>query len=93
VQEFEKISANPASIGELKRGWLSKPNLGNYGMNYKLRAGIALSDPEVGYYRCWFRTAMAIFSTAGRNTKSPLPKINSHPQVHSGPSPIIKITF
>jgi hypothetical protein len=40
--DFEKIAADPASIGVLKDGWLiPNPNLGNYGTDYKLRAGIS----------------------------------------------------
>ena len=54
--DFEKIAANPASIGDLKGGWLiPNPNLGNYGTDYKLRAGIAFVGfganlPQDGYY-------------------------------------------
>jgi hypothetical protein len=40
--EFEKIYADPASIGGLKNGWvIPNANLGNYGTDYKLRAGIS----------------------------------------------------
>src|ERR1700720_3619854 len=55
-RDFEKIAANPASIGDLKGGWLiPNPNLGNYGTDYKLRAGIAFVGfganlPQDGYY-------------------------------------------
>ena len=54
--EFEKIYADPASIGGLKNGWvIPSPNLGNYGTDYKLRAGISFVGfganlPEDGYY-------------------------------------------
>jgi hypothetical protein len=54
--EFDKIAANPASIGDLKQGWLiPNPHLGNYGTDYALRAGIAFVGfganlPEDGYY-------------------------------------------
>ena len=34
-REFEKISADPSSIGELKNGWaIPAPNTGNYGTDY-----------------------------------------------------------
>jgi hypothetical protein len=55
-REFEKIAKDPASIGKLKNGWLiPNPNLGNYGTDYKLRAGISFVGfganlPEDGYY-------------------------------------------
>jgi hypothetical protein len=54
--EFDKIAANPASIGDLRVGWLiPNPHLGNYGTDYTLRAGIAFVGfganlPEDGYY-------------------------------------------
>ena len=55
-RDFEKIAADPASIGVLKDGWLiPNPHLGNYGTDYKLRAGISFVGfganlPEDGYY-------------------------------------------
>jgi hypothetical protein len=54
--EFAKIAANPASIGDLKNGWVI-PNAatGNYGTNYRLRAAISFVGfganlPEDGFY-------------------------------------------
>jgi hypothetical protein len=53
---FDKIAADPASIGDNKQGWLiPNPHLGNYGTDYQLRAGIAFVGfganlPEDGYY-------------------------------------------
>jgi hypothetical protein len=55
-KDFDKISADPASIGHLKDGWLiPNPHLGNYGTDYKLRAGISFVGfganlPEDGFY-------------------------------------------
>ena len=55
-KEFEKIAANPSSIGTLKNGWvIPSPNLGKYGTDYKLRAGIAFVGlganlPQDGFY-------------------------------------------
>jgi hypothetical protein len=55
-RKFAKIAADPASIGKLKNGWLiPNPNLGNYGTDYNLRAGISFVGfganlPEDGYY-------------------------------------------
>src|SRR5271170_1441387 len=54
--EFEKLAADPASIGGLKNGWvIPNSHLGNYGTDYKLRAGISFVGfganlPEDGYY-------------------------------------------
>lgn len=40
--EFEKIEADPASIGALTNGWaLPNPNIGIYGTDYKFRAAIS----------------------------------------------------
>jgi hypothetical protein len=55
-KQFEKISADPSSIGGLKNGWvIPSPHLGNYGTDYKLRAGITFLGfganlPQDGYY-------------------------------------------
>jgi hypothetical protein len=55
-KDFDKLAADPASIGDLKQGWLiPNPHLGNYGTDYKLRAGISFVGfganlPEDGYY-------------------------------------------
>jgi len=55
-REFEKISADPSSIGKLKNGWtITNPKLGKYGTDYKLRAGIAFvgigaNKPQDGFY-------------------------------------------
>jgi len=55
-RDFDKISADPATIGGLKAGWvIPSPHLGNYGTDYKLRAGITFVGfganlPEDGYY-------------------------------------------
>lgn len=54
--DFDKLAADPASIGDLKGGWLiPNPHLGNYGTDYKLRAGISFVGfganlPEDGFY-------------------------------------------
>ena len=40
--EFEKLYADPASIGGLKGGWvIPNPNIGIYGTDYKFRAAIS----------------------------------------------------
>jgi hypothetical protein len=55
-RDFEKIYADPASIGGLTNGWvIPSPHLGNYGTDYKLRAGISFVGfganlPQDGYY-------------------------------------------
>lgn len=54
--EFDKIYADPTSIGTPKQGWLiPDPKLGNYGTDYKLRAGISFVGfganlPQDGFY-------------------------------------------
>ena len=54
--EFEKIYADPASIGGLKNGWvIPNAHTGNFGTDYKLRAGISFVGfganlPEDGFY-------------------------------------------
>ena len=41
-REFAKIEANPGSIGALTNGWVNpSPKIGNFGTEYKLRAGIS----------------------------------------------------
>jgi hypothetical protein len=43
-KDFDKISADPASIGHLKDGWLiPNPHLGNYGTDYKLSTTVLLN--------------------------------------------------
>jgi hypothetical protein len=55
-REFAKIAANPGSIGALTNGWVNpNPKLGDFGTNYKLRAGISFVGfganlPADGYY-------------------------------------------
>jgi len=89
-REFEKIAADPASIGVLKDGWLiPNPQLGNYGTDYKLRAGIAFVGfganlPEDGYYPLLVQDSKGSFWMEGRNTRLPFPKVNCHPLEHSG---------
>ena len=40
--EFDKIAADPASVGDLKNGWvIPNPTIGKYGTDYKFRAAIS----------------------------------------------------
>jgi hypothetical protein len=41
-EEFAKIAANPASVGQVKNGWvIPNPNIGKYGTDYRFRAAIS----------------------------------------------------
>jgi hypothetical protein len=78
--DFEKIAADPASIGVLKDGWLiPNPNLGNYGTDYKLRAGISFVGfganlPEDGYYPLLVQDSKGTLLDGGKKYTITFPK-------------------
>jgi hypothetical protein len=77
---FEKIAKNPASIGGLKNGWvIPNPHLGDYGTDYKLRAGISFVGfganlPEDGYYPFLVHDSTGKLLDGGKKYKLTFPK-------------------
>jgi hypothetical protein len=97
-REFAKIAANPGSIGALTNGWVNpSPKIGNFGTEYKLRAGISL-DLEPTYLlmatACLvFKTAKESFCMEEKSTSLPLLKVRSLQRERSGQLRYIKTTF
>ena len=98
-REFAKIAANPGSIGALTNGWVNpNPKLGDFGTNYKLRAGFLSLDLGQTYLlmatTCLvFRTAKESFWTGERSTSLPFLKASSLQRERSGQLPYIKTIF
>jgi len=98
-KEFEKISADPSSIGGLKNGWvIPNAHLGNYGTDYKLRAGISFVGfganlPQDGYYPLLVQDSKGRLLDGGKKYTIFLPRGNCHPLEHFGQSPTTKATI
>jgi hypothetical protein len=79
-REFDKIYADPTSIGTPKQGWLiPDPKLGNYGTDYKLRAGISFVGfganlPEDGFYPLLVQDSMGKLLDGGKKYTITFPK-------------------
>jgi hypothetical protein len=79
-KDFDKLSADPSSIGTLKQGWLIPPaNLGNYGTDYKLRAGISFVGfganlPTDGYYPLLVQDSTGKLMDGGKKYTITFPK-------------------
>jgi hypothetical protein len=79
-REFEKIAADPASVGTLKQGWLiPNPNTGNFGTDYKLRAGISFLGfganlPSDGFYPLLVQDSKGSLLDGGKKYRVTFPR-------------------
>jgi hypothetical protein len=97
-EEFAKIAANPAAIGDVKGGWvIPNQKIGRYGTDFVLRAAISFVGfganlAADGFYPLLVQDSKGNVLDGERNTRSLSPKAYCPLREPSGPSQIIRTT-